>query len=192
MTDNIIDEALVTKADRFAELAHGSEGQLRKYTGEPYIVHPREVAEIVRSVSGHTTEMICAALLHDTVEDCTLVEIEVIHDLFGTKIAGLVDWLTDVSEPSDGNRAVRKQKDRAHLAQASADAQTVKAADIISNSGSIVEHDEKFAWVYLAEAEKTLDILVRADAELLARARQTITDAQTDLVRRTLKQSYEH
>ena len=54
------------KAIEFATKAH--EGQVRKYTGEPYIVHPLEVAEIVKTVE-HTEEMLMAAVLHDTVED---------------------------------------------------------------------------------------------------------------------------
>ena len=57
---------LVIKADTFADLSHS--GQVRKYTGEPYIVHPREVATLVSTVA-HTPEMLAAALLHDVVED---------------------------------------------------------------------------------------------------------------------------
>ena len=94
-----------SRALSFATAAHASIDQRRKYTGEPYIVHPVAVAEIVRSVP-HTPEMIAAAYLHDVVED-TPVTIAEIESEFGSTISGLVGWLTDVSAPSDGNRRSR-------------------------------------------------------------------------------------
>jgi (p)ppGpp synthase/HD superfamily hydrolase len=72
----------------FATTAHASINQRRKYTGEPYIVHPIAVAELVRSVP-HTPEMIAAAYLHDVVED-TPVTIEEIREEFGPQVAELV------------------------------------------------------------------------------------------------------
>lgn len=86
---------LEARAHAFATDAHGDIDQRRKYTGEPYIVHPIAVAELVRSVP-HTPEMIAAALLHDVVED-TPVTIEGIETEFGARVAELVGWLTDVS-----------------------------------------------------------------------------------------------
>ena len=105
---------LVEKALQFATAAH--EGQVRKYTGEPYIIHPVEVMEIVKTVSNDTA-MHAAALLHDVVED-TDVTIEDIIREFGDDVAQLVDDLTDVSKPEDGNRKTRKALDRAHSAMA--------------------------------------------------------------------------
>ena len=67
---------IVEKARVFATAAHAAVGQLRKYTFEPYIVHPAEVFAIVSTVDGATEEMMAAAWLHDTVED-TGVTIEV-------------------------------------------------------------------------------------------------------------------
>jgi (p)ppGpp synthase/HD superfamily hydrolase len=89
--------ALITRARKFATEAHASIDQRRKYTGEPYIVHPLAVAELVNSVP-HTDEMVAAALLHDVVED-TPVTSEEIHAEFGPVVGALVDWLTDVSRP---------------------------------------------------------------------------------------------
>ena len=91
---------LVKRAAEFATSAH--EGQVRKYTGVPYIVHPIEVMEIVKTVD-HDDEMLAAALLHDVVEDCG-VTIEDIVKEFGSDVASLVSALTDVSKPEDGNR----------------------------------------------------------------------------------------
>jgi (p)ppGpp synthase/HD superfamily hydrolase len=163
---------LETRARLFATAAHAAVGQLRKYTHEPYIVHPAEVVSIVKTVP-HTEAMIAAAWLHDVVED-TGVSIELIRAEFGSEVSDLVGWLTDVSRPDHGNRAARKAIDRAHTAQAPAEAQTVKLADLISNTRSIVTHDPKFAETYLAEKRMLLDVMHHGDPSLLNRARSQI------------------
>ncbi len=163
---------VVEKARIFATAAHGAVAQLRKYTNEPYIVHPTEVVSIVKTVS-HTPEMLAAAWLHDVVED-TGVTIETIRAEFGEEISELVGWLTDVSRPEQGNRATRKAIDRAHTAMAPASAQTVKLADLISNTRSIMAHDEKFAKTYLEEKRLLLEVMTKGDAILLAEARKHI------------------
>lgn len=162
----------VERARVFATAAHAAVGQKRKYTFEPYIVHPTEVASIVASVP-HTNEMLAAAYLHDTVED-TGVSIVDIQVEFGNEVASLVGWLTDVSKPEDGNRAVRKAIDREHTAMAPAAAQTVKLADLISNSRNIMAHDPAFAKVYLEEKRMLLEVLTRGDATLMAEARRIV------------------
>lgn len=163
---------MVERARVFATAAHAAVGQVRKYTFEPYIVHPTEVASIVATVP-HTDEMLAAAYLHDTVEDTgvTILDIQI---EFGNEVASLVSWLTDVSRPEDGNRAVRKARDREHIAMASAGAQTVKLADLIANTRSIVKHDAAFAKTYLAEKRLLLEVLTRGDAVLMAEARATV------------------
>ena len=160
---------IVRKAQVYAMAAHAAVGQKRKYTGEPYIVHPAEVASIVARVPGATPDMVAAAWLHDVVEDtgCTFTDV---HMAFGIDIATLVGWLTDVSRPEDGNRAVRKAIDRAHTADAPAEAQTIKLADLISNSRSIMQHDPEFARVYLEEKRMLLAVMTRGDAGLHAEA----------------------
>ena len=162
----------VEKARVFATAAHAAVGQVRKYTFEPYIVHPAEVADIVAAVP-HTDEMLCAAWLHDTVED-TSVSLVDIQKEFGNEVASLVGWLTDVSKSEDGNRAVRKALDREHIAMAPAAAQTVKLADLIANSRSIMAHDPAFAKVYLEEKRMLLEVLTRGDATLMAQARRIV------------------
>jgi (p)ppGpp synthase/HD superfamily hydrolase len=165
-------EDLVQRAAEFATAAH--EGQIRKYTGEPYIVHPIEVMEIVRTVC-EDPAVLAAALLHDTVEDCD-VTIEDIQGCFGDRVASLVDQLTDQSKPEDGNRRVRKEIDRKHLAGACAEAQTVKLADLISNSDSILEHDRSFSRLYMKEKLLLLGVLIRGDSTLLVRALRIVAD----------------
>jgi (p)ppGpp synthase/HD superfamily hydrolase len=163
---------LVERARVFATAAHAAVGQVRKYTFEPYIVHPAEVAMIVAS-RPHDPEMVAAAWLHDTVED-TGVTIEVIREEFGTRVAELVGWLTDVSRPEHGNRAHRKALDRAHSAMAPAEAQTVKLADLIANTRSIMKHDVAFAKTYLEEKRLLLEVMTKGDAVLMAEARTYI------------------
>ena len=159
---------LPQKAHEFAAQMHAAVGQKRKYTGEPYIVHPEEVAQIVATVP-HDEGMLAAAFLHDTVED-TLANLEMIETEFGKDVASLVEQLTDVSRPEDGNRQRRKEIDRLHTAKASTRAKTVKLADLISNSRTIAKHDPHFARVYFAEKEVLLAVLKEGDPTLLAEA----------------------
>jgi len=163
---------MIVRARVFATAAHAAVGQVRKYTGEPYIVHPAEVAKIVTDAGG-TEAMICAAWLHDTVED-TGVTIETIRAEFGAEVAELVGWLTDVSRPEHGNRAHRKALDRAHSAAAPAEAQTVKLADLIANTRSIMKHDVAFARTYLEEKRLMLEVMTKGDSILMAEARKYI------------------
>lgn len=165
---------LIKKALVFATRAHASINHLRKYTDDPYIIHPIAVATTVEEHGG-TDEMIAAALLHDVVED-TPITIEEIEYRFGLTVAGLVGWLTDVSEITDGNRAWRKAIDRAHTAKAPAEAHTIKLADLIDNSKSILEHDPKFAKLYIAEKTELLDVLDKGDKRLHRIARKIILD----------------
>ena len=158
------------RALAFAKAAHESIDQRRKYSGEPYIVHPMAVAEIVRSVQ-HTPAMIAAAYLHDVVED-TPVTIELVRSEFGDEVGDLVDWLTDVSRPGDGNRRARKELDRQHLAKAPAAAQTIKLADLIDNTLTIREHDPSFWKVYRREKLALLEVLSRGDRTLWVRAKE--------------------
>lgn len=160
--------ALEQHALRFATAAHGSIDQRRKYTGEPYIVHPVAVAELVRSVP-HNETMIAAALLHDVVED-TPVTIAEIEAAFGNAVATFVDWLTDVSRPQDGNRRIRKHLDLLHTAKAPPAAKTIKLADLIDNTRTISRYDPSFWPVYRREKEALLKVLGEGDPTLWALA----------------------
>lgn len=163
---------IVRRADEFAERHFRAVDKRRKYTGEPYMAHPREVAAIVRSVP-HTPVMLAAALLHDTVED-TDVELSEIRETFGPEVAWLVYWLTDPEV--DGNRARRKRAALEQIAVAPAEAQTIKLADLISNSRSILERDPEFARVYMREKAALLTVLTSGDPTLLAEARKIVAD----------------
>ena len=163
---------LIARARHFATQAHGRIDQRRKYSNQPYEVHLKSVAALVAEICDDA-EMVAAAWLHDTVED-TPATLEDIEREFGASVAALVDQLTDVSRAHDGNRAARKAIDRAHLAQASARAKTVKLADLIDNARDICKHDSRFARVYLQEMAALLAVLQEGDARMLARAQKTL------------------
>lgn len=154
----------------FAAGAHCAMSQRRKYTGEPYIVHPFEVMTMVGKTPGATDEMMMAAALHDTVEDTgvTLADIEM---NFGAVVAKLVEECTDVAKQGDGRRrALRVAINRAHAAKASPEAQTIKLADIISNCQDVAQSDPDFAVTYLDEKRLALEVLTKGDKALHRRA----------------------
>ncbi len=163
---------LVAQARRFATEAHQRIDQRRKYTNQPYQEHLKAVAELVASVTDDA-EMIAAAWLHDTVED-TPATFGDLEREFGRGVRELVAHLTDVSRPTDGNRAIRKAIDRNHIAQAPVQAKTVKLADLIDNCRDICRHDAKFGRVYLAEADALLAVLAEGDEKLYRLAQKTL------------------
>lgn len=167
---------IVEKARTFATAAHSAVGQVRKYTGEPYINHPAEVVGLLEAFSITQPEMLAAAWLHDVVED-TSVGIDLIEKEFGRCIADLVSGLTDVSRPEDGNRARRKAIDRKHSAAQSPACQTIKLADLICNTESIISRDPEFAVVYLAEKRELLAVMDKGDVNLYGFALRLASDA---------------
>lgn len=92
---------IITKAFNFAKQAHKG---VRRLSGEPYIMHPIAVAQIVCGEIGLGSTSICAALLHDVVED-TDYTVEDISNIFGPKVALIVDGLTKISGGIFGDRA---------------------------------------------------------------------------------------
>ena len=92
---------LIAKAFNFARQAHKG---VRRLSGEPYIMHPIAVAQIVCSEIGLGSTSICSALLHDVVED-TDYTVEDIENMFGSKIAQIVDGLTKISGGIFGEQA---------------------------------------------------------------------------------------
>ncbi len=91
--ENFYDLAKITEAYNYADALH--EGQMR-LSGEPYISHPVAVARIVAEL-GLDTDSICAALLHDTVEDCAdKTNLDILSKMFGKDVSMLVDGLTKI------------------------------------------------------------------------------------------------
>ncbi len=178
-------------AQGYATGAHARIAQVRKYVFDPYIVHPRNVAYLVSLVTDDQN-MIAAAWLHDVLEDVAPIHPEIfteMPEIFGEDIYNLVVELTDTSKPEDGNRSVRKEIDRERLSRASARAQTIKMADLIDNTKSIVDNDHKFAKVYLHEKRLLLSVLDKGDPlmraiafDLLVRSEQKIEKLEANKI----------
>lgn len=171
---------LIEKAKQFATDAHASIDQQRKYSRDPYIVHPQRVAATVATVTDDEA-IIAAAWLHDVVED-TPITIEQIESEFGNDVANLVSDLTNASKREDGNRAERKAIDRAHTAAADPRAKTVKLADLIDNLPDLAENDPGFARIYVKEKELQLALLKEGDRELWKRAEQIVDRIKDELL----------
>ena len=148
----------------YATAAHA--GQKRKYTDDDYIIHPIAVAKLVQ-VQGGDDNMIRAALLHDVLEDTSVTHAElrtILHNILSIESAedvlSLVVELTDVFTKEafpDYNRHSRKQFESLRLAYVSDRAKAIKRADIEHNSESILDHDPKFAKVFLKEKKDLLE-----------------------------------
>lgn len=172
---------LAFEAMQFARHVHRD--QRRKYTGAPYADHLAEVAGIVAATLDPALRphdlatAIAVAWLHDTIE-VQGVKLEELVERFGTAVAEGVMHLSDL-EP--GNRAERKAASRLRLAAAPGWVQTIKVADLLSNTASIVQHDPKFAVVYLEEKRLLLDVLTDAEPGLLTMAREQLAAAYDTL-----------
>lgn len=177
-------------------VAHGQ--QKRKYSGAPYIIHPWAVASIVKA-RGMRDEVVAAAFLHDVLEDTRVDEKALRAQLLNgvhywpeqpmgptweskcMETFGLVRWLTDPAmKPEQGNREARIALNREHIAQAPPEAKSIKLADMIHNTQSIVRKDPDFAKVYMAEKAAALPYLREGDDELWRRAQQQVQDYQTE------------
>lgn len=122
---------MVDKALEFATKAH--HGQLRKGTKRPYIVHPIEVGDIVASIT-QDEEVICAAILHDTIEDCKDVTKEILVQEFSSRVAELV---AQESEDKSKTWMERKSATIERLKHAPHDLQIIGLADKLSNMRDI-------------------------------------------------------
>ena len=155
-----------TKILDFATDAHS--GQLRKYTGDAYIIHPITVAQLVID-NGGDQNMVNAAILHDVLEDTAVTHSQLrafLHQTLSQADAedtlSLVVALTDVYTHQDFpnlNRKARKQLEAQRLGLVSQRAKAIKKLDMVDNTKSIVDNDPKFSKVYLAEKEVLLTFL---------------------------------
>ena len=120
---------MLNEAVEFATKAH--EGQFRKGTKRPYIVHPIEVADSVTTMT-RDPEVICAAVLHDTIEDCAGVTKETLEDRFGERVAMLVDC-----ESEDKSKSWEERKSTTIRRLRTAPREVQMIADKLSNMRDI-------------------------------------------------------
>ena len=121
---------MINKAIEFATRAHA--GQFRKGTSRPYIVHPIEVGDIVSTMT-KDKEIISAAVLHDTIEDCAGVSRELLAEEFSERVAGIV---AQESEDKSKTWMERKSATIEHIRTAPKEVQMVGLADKLSKGGA--------------------------------------------------------
>jgi guanosine-3',5'-bis(diphosphate) 3'-pyrophosphohydrolase len=181
-------EEILEKVKEFAAAAH--KGQKRKYNDDPYIVHPVRVMEICREFTNDVA-VLSSALLHDVLEDTPVSGEELkayLLSVMGREQAlrtfKLVVELTDVfvkeSYPS-WNRRKRKAKEAERMEKTSPEAQTVKYADIIDNSGEISIYDKDFGRVFLFECRSLLRKMDKGNPVLYKRALEKVENAISSL-----------
>jgi (p)ppGpp synthase/HD superfamily hydrolase len=156
-------------------------GQKRKYSGLPYIVHPFEVASLcINCESFQFDEVaICAAYLHDVIEDCPGHEAYIAGAL-PIAVHTLVKELTNPSKDSKLPRAKRKEMDREHLSKVSQTAKCIKMIDRTCNLRDFYRAKDKvspdFLKKYTEESNLLHDVLHTADSELAQQLFIAITD----------------
>lgn len=122
---------MVNKAIEFATKAH--DGQYRKGTKRPYIVHPIEVGDIVAAMT-KDEEVISAAVLHDTIEDCAGVTQEILAEEFTPRVA---DMVAQESEDKSKTWMERKEATICRIKEAPREVQMIGLADKLSNMRDI-------------------------------------------------------
>lgn len=192
----------IDAAKAFAHKWHDFIGQVRKYTNEPYWVHTDEVESIVALVPWDDNlptrihkNMCCASHGHDLDEDVltwlkihkpemvAVFEAEY-KETFTLESQEMIVGLTDVYVREDYpklNRATRKNLERERIAKLSSFVKTIKVADLISNTRSIVEHDKDFARIYIKEKIALLPLLSEAAPSLLRTANMQVVAAAATL-----------
>jgi guanosine-3',5'-bis(diphosphate) 3'-pyrophosphohydrolase len=159
---------------------------MRKYSPERYIVHPVRVMKMCAEYND-SLPVLAAALLHDVLEDTPVTRNE-LHAYLLTEMSradadktiDLVVELTDVYVKKDYpkmNRRTRKGKEQDRMAVTSAEAQTIKYADIIDNCKEITKEDPDFANVFLRECKALLKRMDKGDKELYEKALNTVNSA---------------
>lgn len=174
---------ILEKVKVFAARAHGD--QQRKYAPEPYIEHPVRVMQTCREYV-QELPVLAAALLHDVLEDTAVSKDEMeafLVSILNEKDAGrtldLVVQLTDIYTKKAWpkmNRRSRKNREADRLSKVSAEAQTIKYADIIDNAKAISGDDPAFAQVYLRECAQLLQVMDKGQVELRSRAMEEVEE----------------
>jgi (p)ppGpp synthase/HD superfamily hydrolase len=139
-------------AKLFCKLAHF--GQRRKYTGDPYHVHPIEVMNLLKGAGIIDEDILIGALLHDTVEDVWWCNFKIIQFFFGPVVANIIWQVTNASlrDKYVGNRSQRKEYDRScFIRDCDVAGVNIKLGDFISNMATLKKYDPDFANIYFHE-----------------------------------------
>ena len=172
----------ILRAAFVAQTAH--EGQKRRGTGEDYISHPSRVAAAATLYDPTDEAAVCAAWLHDVVED-TPVTLEDINELFGDTVATIVDGLTNDGPREDQTREERKALDRKRLKGAPERVKIIKMLDRLDNIRDCGSLKPSFVQKYCRESRLLGEVLADAD-ERLARNLFTAIDERESQVGESL------
>jgi len=139
MSEQKMTHSVLARAVAFAAQAH--DGQARKGSGLPYIVHPMEAAAIAATMTADV-EILAAAVLHDVMEDCGVTQDALARD-FGARVARIVRAVSEDKEPdAQGSWQKRKLHTVNHMLVAADEEKIVTLADKLSNLRSI-ERDQR-------------------------------------------------
>lgn len=167
--DNFINgKELIKKAEDFAVKKH--HGQTRKFTGEPYVIHPKQVSDLVAQYGG-SPEMIAAAWLHDVVEDCG-VKIKKIREKFGDKVAKLVEELTLPPYADKGGK--KSDYIAKKMETMSSDGLTIKLCDRLNNVSDFETAHPKFVSKYAPKTKFIMDSLEDSGRPLTAKQEKLV------------------
>lgn len=175
---------ILSQVEDFANRAHGD--QRRKFEDGPYIIHLVRVMKICKEYSNDPA-LLSAALLHDVLEDTPVTRDEIADFLTPliseSQVKNTMQWVHELTDQytkanfPQFNRRKRKTKEAQRLGKASPEAQTIKYADIIDNSLTIVNAEDDFIKVYLREAKALLNAMKDGNPELRERAIRTVEDS---------------
>ncbi len=167
--DFILNNDLFLRAANFSHKHHDAVGQKREGSGEPYIVHPLEVAGMAHAMG------------HEFDYPTDWIEVAVVRDT--------VFWLTDVVDKPKGNRRVRKELERVRLMAAPGRVKFIKCCDIIANARCILKDKPQSAQLFLTEKMAVLDTFVhynrmhkgtdnigKLDKQMLAKCRAVLVE----------------
>jgi guanosine-3',5'-bis(diphosphate) 3'-pyrophosphohydrolase len=177
-------EVILEQVKSFAAFAHGD--QRRKYSDEPYVYHVFRVMNTCY-LYHNSLPVLAAALLHDVLEDTTTTPAElkrfldksIPHPDEAAEALKLVVELTDVFTKKNYSRLNRKERKRFEhdrLATVSADAQTIKYADILDNVENVAAADPDFAPVLIHEYADLLQLLTKGEQHLYRQVQQKVAD----------------
>lgn len=148
------------------EAARLHKGVFRKNRKEPYFNHVARVAGTIAAHKNSTEDMVAAAYLHDTAEDCfdpAMDGVIWINEVWGKNVGQIVYWLTNASQMNPvlakESRSKRKEADLAKLGQASKEAKLIKLADRLDNLRSFRLDDDHFMYKYAGETISMIDVV---------------------------------
>jgi len=168
---------MVERALRIATSHH--KGVFRRYTNEPYINHPVRVAEMLLLFGIVDQETLCAALLHDCLEDKSALG-HTMNPRYITEATNgrVLRWVELLTNSETGNRKARKAKAALRIMNAPWQVQAIKLCDIMDNCKGIAQHDPDFASVYLEEKRNMIGMIRRTPelTDMIDSAKDIVTD----------------